>query len=984
MSKANSLPLLVVVVILANLFGTVSQVYSQVVEIDSTYLEQTNYILAPLDKSKIPKAILYGRMFDLASLERYTGITGTDTSEVDHFHQAYYEIYNSSYNVTGWKTPDQLDSDLDILFNSNIHPIGILYYDYNTIDTNAIANNQFYLQNGQLHDVINRTTSPYLTKTTFVASPLGPSQVLWETGTHTFKLDPLYFLGNKPLNVNNVTIDFNDGVGLRTLALNSSVTVNYTTSGPKYVTINVNLVGGAVLKGTAILDIRTGRPAPQLCNGVDTIQIKALPFNANQYGGASNEQGNGVGYIYFSNANCTSKKVTKPIIFLDGFDPKQKKKKDERTPQKIWDDFINKRVLVNGVEVRLGDKLRADGYDIIIYDYDDGGDLIEKNALGVVQLFKRIYTKYQTSLLDDYVVIGPSYGSLVAQYALTYCEKYNIPHHTRLYISFDGPQQGANVPVGLQQFLDFFTKKGIVAWLKPNLKNGLHNVPAAKQMLVHHSNANSETPMPDNFRNIYKANLTAIGEYPTKCRKVAIINGSSVAAANTFLAPCGEMVHYSLKKLLSSAKKLNWNAYSSAKTSRCESINMLTDGYFLRWILNRPTSYIRYTQPAPNNQSYDVAPGGYFGDPFGDYEGTVKFYSNLAFGFIRKKEFRHNVNPTFMPSVSSADIRLQSFNLNFPFNNLNLACEGITPFDRVYAPLVNEEHVSITSNNVDWFEKEIKGVPPPVPNGSVYTVTINGPSEIPCSTPVIFTATANSGVSTQYIWSFPSPNVTIVSGQGTSSVQVRSVDATVKDFTATVSVNTKCGTGSATKATHSGAPVIPTISNIIVSPTGAVNATVNTNASPPYKWYVDGVLAKTGTLKNEQYIPAGSCGYHMLTVDVTNNCGTTNSGTRPEYLYNRNCSSFTVYPNPSDTELTVKLAADSDANASMARTESAATTNKLPYQIRLFDKNMLEVRKILSNGEDVRISTIGLESGIYYLQVKNGKLIEVSNVLIQH
>lgn len=671
---------------------------------------------------------------------------------------------------------------------------------------------------------------------------------------------------------------------------------------------------------------------------------------------------------------------------MDGFDPKQKKRKDERTHSKIYSDFINTLVNVNGQDVKLGDKLRNDGYDIIIYDYDDGGDLIEKNALAVVQFLQTLYNNHQNTLLDDFVVIGPSYGSLVAQYALTYCEKNNIPHRTRLYISFDGPQQGANVPIGMQQMADYFTQKGLIAWLKPSLKNGLHHTNAARQMLVHHSNANSEIPAPDSFRGIFQSNLASIGEYPNQCRKVAIINGSNVALSNTLLNTCQEMVHFSMKKLLSSNKKLDWNAYSSAKTSRCESLSMLTDGWLIRLALGgQPKLKKLYTQPIAPNNGYDVAPGGYFEDTFSEYDGKVKLYANIAFGWIRRKEYRHNLNGTFMPSVSAADIRLQSINLNFPFNNLNLACEGITPFDRVYAPGVNEPHVSITSTNVSWFEKEIKGIPPPVPNGSIYTVTINGPTEIPCSSTVTLNASANSGVSTQYIWSFSSPNVDIVAGQGTSSIQVKSINSQPTDLTVTVSVNTKCGTGNTTRAIHSGSPTIPTITNISVTPYGAVNATVSTTAAPPYKWYVDGILVKTGYTKNEQSIPGGSCGYHMLTVDVTNNCGSTNSGPRPEYMYNRSCGMFSVYPNPSNDFLTINLINESTLQKSeSSKNQTTKNVQLLDIQITLFDSKMLKVRQTKSNGENVHFNIADLVEGIYYLQIKKGSLLETMQVWVSH
>ncbi|UKJ07135.1 hypothetical protein [Solitalea lacus] len=332
MNLFKRLPNVSVLIAVFYFFCSYSYTYGQISPFsdvsESTYLQETANILLPIDKSKVPTGILYDRVFNLAGLERFTGVLGSDTSDIDHFHQAYYELYSSAYNTSGWKTPEQLDADLLSLYPSTTHPIGILYYNYNSIDTNSVINNLFYIQNGQLYDVANRTVSPYNSNITLIASPLGEAEAEWEIGIHTFTLDSRFFLTNQSLNINNVSIDFDDGAGYRSLALNSSVQINYATTGSKIIKMNINLVGGSVLKAIAGINIRTGRPNITPCNGYDKINITGLPFNASQYGGAATTQATGTAYIYYAAANCTPKRITKPIIFLDGFDPKKKKERE--------------------------------------------------------------------------------------------------------------------------------------------------------------------------------------------------------------------------------------------------------------------------------------------------------------------------------------------------------------------------------------------------------------------------------------------------------------------------------------------------------------------------------------------------------------------------------------------------------------------------------------------------------------------------------
>ncbi len=157
-----------------------------------------------------------------------------------------------------------------------------------------------------------------------------------------------------------------------------------------------------------------------------------------------------------------------------------------------------------------------------------GADYIERNARVLMTLIDKINTLKQGN--EKLVIIGPSMGGLISRYALGYMEQHNMPHQTRLWVSFDSPHNGANIPIGDQWFLDYYARKTGSESLTANRDNKISSI-AAKQMLVHHFLSNSEIPAgaPD-FRNQFLTNINnlgfPVGDTGSPFRKIALIDGS--------------------------------------------------------------------------------------------------------------------------------------------------------------------------------------------------------------------------------------------------------------------------------------------------------------------------------------------------------------------------------------------------------------------------------------------------------------------------
>lgn len=691
-----------------------------------TYKQGADSTMLNLNKAVLTTNVLYDRVFPLAHLQDYTGLAGGDTTNSDHFHQAYYELYNSMSSTAGYQTPENFQSYLNANYTGNSFPIGVMRFKYNFLDTNAVRNNQVTIQNGLLYDVPGRTGSPFIEKTVFIATPLFPAETQLTQGEYTFSIDPAAVVSDSPISVQSVSIDFDDGHGSHEIYgpdMNRGgqqrgifgAIANFVGKYIFYVRLVVVLADGSTYE-TVSKVFTKAKDITEIagCNGGDQFMVTGAAFDGSAYG-LPNAPASGKASIFYADANCQSRTVTRPVVFLDGFDPT-----NDREQVDFYDKYVNKKVVINGATVSYADYLRAQGYDLIVFDYDDGGDLIERNGLAVEKLLQEIYSRYHTTMQQDIVLVGSSMGALVGQYALAHAQANNIDVHTRVFISFDGPHKGANAPLALQQTLDYLLQQGLTSVVFKKFKNGFHRVPAGKQMIIHHSSTGSETTAADGYRAIFLNNLAALNNYPTNMRKVAIINASGVATPNQLMQSGGEMLYFQVKRAgllgLISGKlgdRMRLELSAGSQFSRTKSMDMWLFSPLLNLVLWRGPQYTRYVQPAGNNFAWDTANASYFGDPLvpgSKTEAIADFTQTLLFLLGgNRSTLRHNINPSFIPATSSMDLQSGTFEANFNIANGNVVCNGKTPFDIVYYPKENQEHVQITSENANWLLDEIRG-----------------------------------------------------------------------------------------------------------------------------------------------------------------------------------------------------------------------------------------------------------------------------------
>ncbi|MGR7813285.1 T9SS type A sorting domain-containing protein [Lacinutrix undariae] len=447
--------------------------------------------------------------------------------------------------------------------------------------------------------------------------------------------------------------------------------------------------------------------------------------------------------------------LDKPIFIIDGFDPL-----DTRSVAGIHNllDYTSTEGTQN-----LASNLRAEGFDVITLNFpqylkladnslvnintitdvnndmiideidfpagstyiDGGADYIERNAMLLVTLIQMI----NTQKIDDAqqnVIIGPSMGGLISRYALNYMENQDLNHDTRLWLSFDAPHHGANVPLGLQHqfnFLAFGLGEYNVEALQPLVTNFL-SAPASKQMLIDHyqshlqtgSNVNFDSsktlPEAHPFRAIFNTHLNALTTtgYPETTRNVAMINGSGIGNAyqainNTDINPGHSVINQTFSNIapgVTANIEVNFTPASVSGAQRISKIQVVFGGF-----IDLYNSDINAEAPTYSD-GVDAASGGLFN--IGGLSGELPA-DGIAGNFLNGLTIDKF---SFIPSVSAMALNVTNNEINWyhdinlgPVEDNNTSVSNNTPFVNWHMPDDNENHIQLTPENVTFALNEI-------------------------------------------------------------------------------------------------------------------------------------------------------------------------------------------------------------------------------------------------------------------------------------
>ncbi len=188
----------------------------------------------------------------------------------------------------------------------------------------------------------------------------------------------------------------------------------------------------------------------------------------------------------------------------------------------------------NDITANFGDvisMLQGVGYDVILLNYANGQDYIQRNGLAIRQFLVHTLPGWIMDGRDCAALVGISMGTQTARYAMRTAELAGEDHHIGLFVSLDGPYQGANIPTSIQATVNFLAPE--VGDLQP-LVDTLDS-PAARQMLIKNRYQLPYWPYLSIYYQStpefldYYAEADALG-LPQDSRNVAVANGSGTGS----------------------------------------------------------------------------------------------------------------------------------------------------------------------------------------------------------------------------------------------------------------------------------------------------------------------------------------------------------------------------------------------------------------------------------------------------------------------
>tara|TARA_A100000171_G_scaffold52200_1_gene69500 strand:+ start:2715 stop:4370 length:1656 start_codon:yes stop_codon:yes gene_type:complete len=389
--------------------------------------------------------------------------------------------------------------------------------------------------------------------------------------------------------------------------------------------------------------------------------------------------------------------LDKPVILLDGFDPG-----DARDINGLYSSLA-----FGGAN--LADLVRDEGYDIVVLnapvyttdgkEIDGGGDYIQRNAMVLIELINFLNEEKVGD--EELVVIGPSMGGLIGRYGLAFMEANSMEHETRLYISFDAPHKGANIPISLQYLINYLAQE-IGDAQAIALVDEVLNSPAAKEMLYDHllghllsGSPTEQDPTkllpagaPD-FRDAFQAELDALG-FPQNVRNVTMING----AGNGLTTGTAGMQIVDTTLDLGSGATADVALHFVPEAGTTINVTSF-DSFFAGFPIG---TFDADAQGEATIDGIDASPGG------------VSFISNALGGGDGNPALQDFIDAldqdafSFIPTISA--LALETENDWFAIPDLE-----DSPFVNFHIPSTNERHVEPTAQNVAFALAEILQVP---------------------------------------------------------------------------------------------------------------------------------------------------------------------------------------------------------------------------------------------------------------------------------
>lgn len=523
-------------------------------EVSTAFFENQVMRFGQLDPTKVPTGILYEAGFPFTDIETFNGTDLPDSLYVNGgtvksiyktiFSSIVDETNESLYNL---QIPNEYEEEWLSARNPDEVILSGMLFKYNLFKEDAYQQEQIMVNgSGALIDVPGQ--NPYTENYTVGIAP----------GFKTFygkemnvKLPSSLFKSNLLENIENIQIDFGDGVGFRTVTFNQPIAVTYATPGDKEWRYKIRISGGLTLDSRSVIGIVDWENPVPVTGSVYcgmwnmTRKVTATKTHLGEYGELNLTircSGDGI--------------INNPLIVVEGFDignlfdPESKYGTTNlETFRQSLEESPHLRTLLENTNRQ---------YDIIYVDWINGMDYMERNAYALEEAINWVNSIKQGN--EPNVIIGQSMGGVVTRYALTDMENNSLAHETNLFISHDAPQQGANIPDSYQFMYRHFSQMYVqvlsgtrilkLKLIPDDLLNQINGItgmldqPAAKQLLTHW--VAGDYSYNNSVHNTFYTNLRGMnsnGGYPELTRNIALSNGSECGTTQHNVQPNANLLN---------------------------------------------------------------------------------------------------------------------------------------------------------------------------------------------------------------------------------------------------------------------------------------------------------------------------------------------------------------------------------------------------------------------------------------------------------
>ncbi len=563
----------------------------------NSYKEAINMLFRSIPSSHYPTGILLDKAGFYPKTAFANGLENDSSFNMLEWYTIYETIRIANADTT-WFGFLELDSVKNNYIESNeILPIGIINFNVDKFRDSAFIDGSLTITNNALIESTGDLNKIYKNLNVFCVAPLNLDV---NTLTPKFIILSSMIYSGTTNTISSIQIDLDDQLGFRTINVDIPFSASYSNNGYKKINTRIIYTNGDTLYSKSELYINDTNIINTFSKTTSDDYDFTFEVNTDDTYyptdlSVPSQSGSALCGVWLG---CGNTQIRKPIIIFSGYNPTNGKDLLDNGNPKWWNDIGGPVFPLAGWRGPLFEtyngsftdfssgstksgnnganfiyKLLDEGYDIVICRFNDGIGYLQHNARVVAATIQEVNKRKRNAVNPgasinpfeygitnslmvanhENIVMGYSAGALCSRLGLTMMEKYVSQygsHHTKSWVTIDCENQGSNVPIGFQMYLDFMAYSMTSlnpfdifnAILCKKTLNILKTGGVATQNTLYHINhlynagglfwnVNQDVDFNSYFsdlndvsHSIVPANLKG---YPIRCRRIGITQGNS-------------------------------------------------------------------------------------------------------------------------------------------------------------------------------------------------------------------------------------------------------------------------------------------------------------------------------------------------------------------------------------------------------------------------------------------------------------------------